>query len=54
MLAVLSLHQCAGFSLTAGAVLHGSMWASRCGGFSCCGAQALSCVGFRSCCTWPQ
>ena len=26
-----------------------SVWASRCSGFSCCGAQALRHVGFSSC-----
>ena len=32
-----------GFSLVAasGATLHCGAWASHCGGFSCCGAQAL-------------
>ena len=24
----------------------------HCGGFSCCGAQALGHVGFSSCCSW--
>ena len=28
--------------------------ASRCGGFSCCGAWALGYSGFRSCSLWPQ
>ena len=27
-------------------------WASRCGGLSCCGAQALGRLGFSSCGTW--
>ena len=27
---------------------------SRCGGISCCGAQALGHVGFRSCGAWAQ
>ena len=30
------------------------VWAPHCRGFSCYGAQALGCVGFRSCCTWAQ
>ena len=42
LLAVLGLHCCVGFSLLgwAGATLHCSAWASHCGGFSCCRAQA--------------
>ena len=29
-------------------------WVSHCGGFSCCGALSLGCLGFRSCSTWTQ
>ena len=29
-------------------------WTSRCGGFSCWGAQALVQVGFSSCSMWAQ
>ena len=28
--------------------------ASHCSGFSCCGAPALGCVGFRSCSAWAR
>ena len=30
------------------------VWASRCGGFSCCGAQALGHAGLSSCGMWAQ
>ena len=33
-------------------MLHCCEWASHCGGFSCCRAQALGCLGFSSCDTW--
>ena len=42
----LQLHQ-------VGAALPCSVWASHCGGFSCCGAQALE-HGISSCSTWAQ
>ena len=42
--------------LRAGATLRGGVWASHCGGFSCCGAQALgaraSIVVLSSCGSW--
>lgn len=31
-----------------------SVQASHCGGSSCCEAEALGCMGFRSCSTWAQ
>ena len=31
-----------------------NVWASHCGGFSCCGAGALGHVGFCTCGTWAQ
>lgn len=34
-----------------GFTLHCRAWASHCGGFSICGAQALGRGGFSSCCT---
>ena len=37
-----------------GATLHGCLWASHCGGFSCCGAWALECLGFSSCSIWAR
>ena len=50
-MAVLGLRCCSGFSLDAGegAILHCGVWASHCGGFSCCRAQALGRAGFSSC-----
>ena len=50
LLAVLSLLLHELFSLAAeGAAFHCSSWASRCGGFPCCGARALEHAGFSSC-----
>ena len=52
-----------GFCYCAWAFSSGGEWellsgcdalATHCGGSSCCGAQALGCMGFRSCWTWPQ
>ena len=37
-----------------GLLFHCSAWASRCGGFSCCGARALGHTGFHTCGTWTQ
>ena len=37
--------------LGVGATVCGSAWPSHCGGFSCCGARALGCVGLSS---WAQ
>ena len=53
-LVVLGLRCYEGFSLVAvsGAALELHCVASRCGGFSCCGAWALGCLGFSSCGTW--
>ena len=31
-----------------------SVWASHCGGFSCCTARALGHTGFSSCSAWAQ
>ena len=43
------------FSLMArGGYSSGSVQASHCSGFSCCGAQTLGHTGFRSCNTWAQ
>ena len=52
-IAALGLHCCVGGFLQlsqAGATLHGSLWASHCGGFSCCGAQTrqLWCMGLTA------
>ena len=30
------------------------LWASRCSSFSCCGTQAVGCLGFSSYSTWAQ
>ena len=60
---VLGLRCCAGFLqlLRVGATLCGDAWASRCGGFSCCRAQALGMqtsivvvCGLSSCGMWVQ
>ena len=49
-LAVLSLRCCMSFYLVAMSRGHSCVaWASHCGGFSCCRAQALERSGFRSC-----
>ena len=37
-----------GFSLAV------AVWASHCGGFSCCRAQAPGCTGFSNCGMWVQ
>ena len=36
----------------AGATPLHSVLVSHCGGFCCCGARALGCVGFSSCGSW--
>ena len=54
---MLGLPSWAGFSLvevSRGYSLLGLHEASHCGGFSCCGAQALGCESFSSCSLWAQ
>ena len=65
-LAALGLHCCTSFCFVLfcfvlfssyskqGLLSSCSAWASHYGGFSCCGAQALECMGFRSYSTWAQ
>ena len=46
-MAVLGLHHCTGFSLVAASGGHSrcGLRVSHCGGFSCCRARALACMG---------
>ena len=54
ILAGLALHCCSGSSLVAvsGLLSSCAVPASHHGGFSCCGAQALGCVGFSGRGSW--
>jgi len=47
-LAVVGLSCCTGISLVAAGRYSCSVWASHCGGFSCCGAQVLGLARFSS------